>query len=77
MINTPQKSNWVSILELPLYTKRKLRVICLGAGFSGLTLAYKIKHDWKYNDFIDLQIYEKNSDLGGTWFENRYPGAAW
>jgi cation diffusion facilitator CzcD-associated flavoprotein CzcO len=23
---------------------------------------------------IDLQIYEKNPEAGGTWFENRYPG---
>lgn len=22
----------------------------------------------------ELNIYEKNSDLGGTWFENKYPG---
>jgi ribulose 1,5-bisphosphate synthetase/thiazole synthase len=65
--NGAKPSNWVPVLEQPLYTKRKLRVICLGAGFSGLTLAYKIKHDWKYDDFIDFQIYEKNADLGGTW----------
>ena len=62
--------NWVPILDQPLYTKRRLRVICLGAGFSGLTLAHKIKHDWKYDDFIDFQIYEKNPDLGGTWYES-------
>lgn len=23
---------------------------------------------------IDLQIYEKNEGVGGTWWENRYPG---
>ncbi len=23
---------------------------------------------------IDLQIFEKNADVGGTWFENIYPG---
>ena len=23
---------------------------------------------------VDLQIYEKNEGVGGTWFENRYPG---
>jgi hypothetical protein len=73
----PSKNNWVQILEQPLYTRRKLRMICLGAGFSGLTLAHKLRYDLKYEDFIDLQIYEKNADLGGTWYENRYPGAAW
>ncbi|CZR53553.1 related to flavin-binding monooxygenase [Phialocephala subalpina] len=25
---------------------------------------------------LELVIYEKNSDLGGTWFESRYPGVA-
>ncbi|OOQ89761.1 putative flavin-binding monooxygenase [Penicillium brasilianum] len=25
---------------------------------------------------MDLSIYEKNSDVGGTWLENRYPGVA-
>ncbi|KAI9155624.1 FAD-binding monooxygenase moxY [Paramyrothecium foliicola] len=26
--------------------------------------------------FVDLAIYDKNSDIGGTWLENRYPGVA-
>ncbi|KAI2893055.1 hypothetical protein CBS76997_1774 [Aspergillus niger] len=25
---------------------------------------------------LELTIYEKNPELGGTWFENRYPGCA-
>lgn len=74
---TETPANWVSILEQPLFKARKLRLVCIGAGFSGLILAHKIKHDWKMEDVIDLQIYEKNPDLGGTWYENRYPGAAW
>lgn len=23
---------------------------------------------------IDLEIYDRNPSLGGTWYENRYPG---
>jgi cation diffusion facilitator CzcD-associated flavoprotein CzcO len=23
---------------------------------------------------VELVIYEKNADIGGTWLENRYPG---
>lgn len=23
---------------------------------------------------MDLKIYEKNEGVGGTWWENRYPG---
>ncbi|TVY47159.1 putative sterigmatocystin biosynthesis monooxygenase, partial [Lachnellula occidentalis] len=68
--------NWVPILEQPILTPRKLRVVCVGAGYSGLTLAHKIQHEFKLEDRIDLGIYEKNPDVGGTWFENKYPGAA-
>ena len=25
---------------------------------------------------IHLTIYEKNEEVGGTWFENKYPGCA-
>jgi hypothetical protein len=25
---------------------------------------------------VEHVIYEKNPDIGGTWLENRYPGAA-
>ncbi|KAF4450529.1 hypothetical protein F53441_6384 [Fusarium austroafricanum] len=28
------------------------------------------------NDFVDFQVFEKSADIGGTWFENRYPGCA-
>ncbi|KAL4798345.1 hypothetical protein BDV19DRAFT_21008 [Aspergillus venezuelensis] len=55
------------------FTPRKLRVVCIGAGFSGLTTAYKLKHE-RPLDFVDFTIYEKNCEVGGTWFENVYPG---
>jgi cyclohexanone monooxygenase len=36
-------------------------------------VAYKLqKH---FSDF-ELTVYEKNPDISGTWFENRYPGCA-
>lgn len=75
--NGVHPSNWVPTLEEPTLTRRKLRLVCIGAGFSGLTLAYKIQHELRIDGVIDLQIYDKNADIGGTWFENTYPGAAW
>jgi len=57
-------------------TRRKLRMVCIGAGYSGLTLAHKIQHEQKLESNIDFTIYEKNPDVGGTWYENKYPGAA-
>lgn len=70
-------SNWVGVLEEPIFNRRKLRVVCIGAGLSGLTLAHKIKHEYAVGDKVDFTIYEKNNDIGGTWYENVYPGAAW
>lgn len=40
-----------------------IRVICIGAGVSGLCLAYKMA---KGLEVFELQIYEKNDDIGGT-----------
>ena len=59
------------ISEYPLFTKRPIRMICVGAGAAGLQIAYKAERVLKD---VELQIYEKNSDVGGTWLENRYPG---
>ncbi|KAH0841216.1 putative sterigmatocystin biosynthesis monooxygenase stcW [Fonsecaea pedrosoi] len=53
---------------------RKLRVVTVGAGISGVTTAIRLpQHLGKH---VDLQIYEKNSDIGGVWLENKYPGVA-
>ena len=68
--------NWVPILESPVYTPKKLKVVCIGAGYSGLMLAYYLR-EMKMEDYVGLRIYEKNHDVGGTWLENRYPGVAW
>jgi hypothetical protein len=66
------------LLEQPAFAPtRKMRVVCVGAGFSGLLVAHKVQHELKLEDEIDLTIYERNADIGGTWFENTYPGAAW
>ncbi|KAJ9611624.1 hypothetical protein H2200_004808 [Cladophialophora chaetospira] len=60
---------------LPAYTSRRLRVITIGAGYSGLTLAHKFQHQHSdLSDVIDHTIYEVRSELGGTWLMNTYPG---
>ncbi|KAF2237898.1 FAD/NAD(P)-binding domain-containing protein [Viridothelium virens] len=52
---------------------RKIRVLTIGAGVSGILLAYKIQKELQN---IEHVIYEKNAEVGGTWIENRYPGCA-
>lgn len=47
-------------------------LLIIGTGFAGLGLAMKLKRQGD-NDFI---IIERSDDVGGTWRDNRYPGAA-
>ncbi|KIW85239.1 hypothetical protein Z517_00629 [Fonsecaea pedrosoi CBS 271.37] len=61
------------IIEDHFGAHRKLRVIHIGAGASGICFS---KFAGEEHENIDLQIYEKNDDIGGTWLENRYPGCA-
>ena len=57
------------------YKKRKLRVVTIGAGFSGLIFTHKIQHEQPVlQEFIEHVIFEANDDVGGTWAVNRYPG---
>jgi len=46
----------------------RFKIIIIGAGMSGMATAYKLKQAG-----IDFTILEKNSEVGGTWFENTYP----
>lgn len=75
--NLPALYNWpvsddegYSINEVPSGTERRIKIICVGAGASGINLA-KFAQDRLKN--IELVVYEKNSDVAGTWFESRYP----
>jgi hypothetical protein len=43
---------------------RKLRVITIGGGVTGIMLAYQIQ---KMCGNVEHVIYEKNEDIGGTW----------
>lgn len=63
----------VVIEERPIDGKRPLKVICVGAGISGIITAIRFPQRIPN---LELQIYEKNPDITGTWFENRYPGCA-
>ncbi|KUJ13710.1 putative monooxygenase [Mollisia scopiformis] len=56
-----------------LDTPRSLRIAIIGADVSGIGLYIRLRH---YVPSAAIQIYEKNIDVGGTWFENRYPGVA-
>lgn len=63
----------IQLKEAPVENFRPLRVICIGAGYSGIYVAIRIPQKLRN---VDLTVYDKNADVGGTWFENRYPGCA-
>lgn len=51
--------------------RESLPVAIIGSGFSGLAAAIALKRQG-INNFT---IFEKESGLGGTWWNNRYPGS--
>ena len=50
--------------------ERPFSVAIVGAGMSGIVAAIRLKQA-----NVPFTIIEKNSDIGGTWWENTYPGA--
>src|ERR1700683_1386513 len=47
-------------------------VLIIGGGLSGLTTAARLRQQGVQS----IRIVEKGADFGGTWYWNRYPGAA-
>ena len=45
-------------------------VVIIGAGLGGLLAGIRLKENG-INDFL---IFDRNPKVGGTWFENKYPG---
>lgn len=48
------------------------RIAIIGSGFAGIGMAIRLKR----MGVTSFTIYEAASDIGGTWRDNRYPGAA-
>lgn len=65
MIMNPKKR--YQILDQLHGTRSRFKIIGIGAGASGLYLAYSCNK--RMQDY-DLTIYEKNGDIGGTWLES-------
>lgn len=58
--------NWSKSEIEPL---RQFRVAIIGAGMSGLVMAHRLSQAG-----IEFVVFEKNPEVGGTWWENSYPG---
>lgn len=48
---------------------QKMHVLIVGAGMSGILSGIRLQQAG-----ISFEIIEKNADVGGTWYENTYPG---
>ena len=50
----------------------EVEVAIIGGGFGGLIAGARLRE----HGFENIRIIEKGGDFGGTWYWNRYPGAA-
>lgn len=74
-INVSLSEYTVPLNDQYAFTPRKLRVVTVGAGFSGLIMAHKFQHRFpEMQEFVEHTIFERHSQLGGTWLVNTYPG---
>jgi len=52
-------------------TAPEFDAIVIGAGFGGLYALHKLRNE----QGLTVRLFDKASDVGGTWYWNRYPGA--
>ncbi len=55
--------------DVPAEARKSLRVLVIGAGMSGLLAAIRLEEAG-----IPYVVVEKDDHVGGTWYENSYPG---
>ena len=56
--------------EVSRQRRSEHEVLVIGGGMSGVLAAIRLQEAG-----IPFLVIEKNASVGGTWFENRYPGA--
>ena len=62
---------YVAVQERPALHD-DVEVAIIGGGFGGLLVGARLREA----GIEDLRVIEKGGDFGGTWYWNRYPGAA-
>ena len=56
----------------PPPSEEVLDVLVIGGGFSGVCAAIQLLK----RGITNFRVFEKSCGIGGTWWENTYPGAA-
>src|SRR4051812_28620743 len=62
-----------ALAERPRESQGQLAVydaIVIGAGISGMYMLYRLRELP-----MTVRVFEAGTDIGGTWYWNRYPGA--
>src|SRR5215207_5623837 len=60
---------YVPMMQEEMALTDDFRSAIVGSGMSGIAAAYRL-----HQAGISYVVLEKNSEVGGTWFENQYPG---
>ncbi|PLN84787.1 FAD/NAD(P)-binding domain-containing protein [Aspergillus taichungensis] len=68
--NHVQKPSF-ALEDHPIDRVRPVKVGIIGAGIAGITAGILLPAKLPG---LDLRIYDKNPEAGGTWYENTYPG---
>jgi len=58
-----------SISDTYLGSHRPIQVLVIGFGAGGINIAHILGQN--PNNSVTVQCYEKNPEVGGTWYENR------
>src|SRR5688500_7606789 len=66
----PRLSRMSGTTADPKPVPHRYDAVIVGAGFSGLYMLYRMRKSGR-----SAILIERGSDVGGTWYWNRYPGA--
>jgi len=56
--------------DSPLGTRRPIKVLIIGFGAAAINLCHVLGSQPEKSNIV-IQCYEKNPEVGGTWYENR------
>jgi len=74
----PGKTGYVvthNMINEPPPSKLRFKILVIGAGAAGIDFLHHAPRELSGLG-VEFSCYDKNADVGGTWFENRYPGCA-
>lgn len=64
-----------NLLGEPFRQSEPFKVVMMGAGAAGIDFLHHATRSLEDLN-VEIKCFDKNPDVGGTWYENRYPGCA-